>query len=224
MILDSSSICTIKKLTVEKGGTVIVKSGAILALEAPEHIINGNLLVGEDGGSTARIIGKLEEHCFPSDDPRYMNMEYMTTQPVIYMSGKPDKATILMMQEAECKNISINAMDVTIPQPFDHVDFYSNTRLTNPYFNFDYLLSISYDECSPQQDPISFISCTFRDSADVAVYPAEPDNWNKRIFRTGGAMISNAGAVVVEDCEFENLEYGISAYNGSCSKLNLWVC
>ncbi len=217
-IISDSAIVKLKKLNVEPGGTIRINHGSILSLWEQEHICNGHFIAN---GTTEkiRIVGNIGEHCLTYEDEEYTSFPHLTTQPTIYFRGEclqPFLTSITLM-DVEFKNIAINAYNTQIMLPITNCEFLTHTKLTNPYFNFPYLLSLRYNNCdscpSPLTSYVELDNCKFKDFAQPTSSINDQNNLNELEFRTGGIMIDGYKNVKVVSTQFANLEYGISSFD-----------
>ncbi len=243
LIIGHDAICRIKQLIVDPGGKVTVKQGATLSLEASEHFINGHLNISEQGDVKAKLVGNNTFKDLPMNFTnypvlsggtlsgqyidKYNDFNNITTTPVIYMKTENcDLAnTSLKLKNTILRNISINTQDVRIIGEIKDCEFYSNTRTFNPYFHLDYFLSLNQNICDDCNDAtlynnsVKFSNCVVKEVIMSEPNPSQSSNWNKLIFRTGGLKVEGFNSVLVEDCSFKNLEFGLATYN--CTKVKL---
>lgn len=225
--LDSGAVAKIKQLNVEPGGTVNLYPNSILSLENPEQFINGHLNILNDSISNKpEIIGKLGDNCKPQDFEDYTSFEFIQKQPTIYMKGDcADSSKYgLDLKNAILKNVSINAYNIPIRESIENVDFLTKTELTNPYFNFDYLISLRYDNCQTCSNPyfsiVQFDNCVFMDHSTPEPPVNDPNNYNKIEYRTAGAIVEGYETVEFINSNFQNLEFGTSTFD--CGEVKIF--
>jgi hypothetical protein len=233
LIIKDSAMAHIRYLNVERGGTLKVLPAATLALEEQEHRCDGiTEIVGvtetveeETTIRRAQVIGKLSQHCLPYGDANYMDFQYITTQPTIYISGnctEPTQTT-LKLQYAYFKDVSVTADNVAVVDDISHCNFETSTMLTNPYMSVDHLLAFTFNNCVECEvddfKSIRFDNCTFYDRTGAQANPNDVANWNRRIYRTGGLLLTGYETAWVHECQFEKLEFGVSSFD--CSDIKI---
>lgn len=220
-IVNSNSVVKINKLTIEKDADLQIFHGSVVALKEPEQFWNGRVTITGVPDNKVEIVGMLEETCLPDDDPQYTDFEHIYTTPVIYMKGACNVndlgKTHLNMVNTRFKNISLETHDVSIASPILNCEFLTATRLTNPYLNFPYLLSLNYNKCQQCEfedfTSVTLDNCLFEDVSGVEFHPTEPGNYNENIYRTGGLVVEGYHEATIKNSNFNNLEYGVSTYD-----------
>jgi hypothetical protein len=224
--IENKAYAKIKKLNIEKGGNVNIAPDGVLALGEQEHICNGKLYVAGSDCHRAKIVGRIKENCLPSDDAEYAGFTNIETTPVIYMKGDcadPTTLNQLKLVQAELRDVSINAYNVSIVDQISNCIFSSATKKSNPFFNLSYLLSLRYDNCQEcsalSYKNVVMNNCYFKDYSMPTPPPNDPYNLNKNEYRTGGFIVENYDNVAISTSHFANLEYGIGSYN--CSQVTI---
>lgn len=223
LVLEDNAKAKIKFLNVERGGSVILNEGSLLALEEQEHYINGKLLVSGNTENKATITGYIREHCEPYDHEDYDDFKYIETTPIIYMQGHCDSLdkSQLDLQNVDFKDISLNVFNIPVYQTIRNVNFQTKTRETNPFFHFPYLFSLNFDNCADCTNPfvqnIRISNSSFKDYSQPIAPANEPGNINKLEFRTAGLSIEGYDQVEITGTDFSNLEYGVSTFD--CNKV-----
>lgn len=186
-----------------------------MILLIPNNIVHGKLLIS--GRDT--LTGEITHNCRPSDDSLLSDFQYIDTTPVIYMLGScQDTTSMLLLNNSVFKDLSLYTNDVKIMNSaITNVQFLTKTRLTNPYFHLDYLLSLNYDGCqscvNAWMKNVSLINCTFKDLQQPEQNPTESTDLNKAIYRTGGLQVDGFKYLQIIDNNFSNLDYGLATFN-----------
>lgn len=218
LIINSDAVVRANRITIQKDADFMMFDGSTLALDAPEQFWDGRVIINGGPDNFTQIIGMLKETCLPIDDPNYTEFDNIYTAPTIYMKGSCTEPTksVLHLIYARFKNISVETHDFPII-PALNSEFLSNTRITNPYLNFKSLLSVYYDNCQDcnrsEYKTFDMQGCIFQDVSGYEPHPSEPDNWNRRIYRTGGLMITGIEDVDIRTSKFLGLEYGVATYD-----------